>query len=115
MQPVPVQRSRIRRWFGWGVDEGEWEERREARWVVKASVSGLCVCRVMSQVSQYAEARSDGRRGQTLVSKPPSYTISPTPQMVAFRVCTATASLWLARYTYGRDVAAMMFVSGPSM
>lgn len=45
MQPVPVQRSRIRRGVGWGVDEGEGQERRRvARWVVMVSVSGLwCV------------------------------------------------------------------------
>ena len=37
MQPVPVQRSRMRRGRG-----GEEEERRRvARWVVRVSVSGL--------------------------------------------------------------------------
>lgn len=38
MQPVPVQRSRIRR--RGGGREGE-ARRREARWVVRISVSGL--------------------------------------------------------------------------
>ena len=45
MQPVPVQRSRIRR-GGVGVMEesGLWLERRRcARWVVSDSVSGLLV------------------------------------------------------------------------
>lgn len=40
MQPVPVQRSRMRR-----VGGGEERRRREARWVVRVSVSGLG-CRV---------------------------------------------------------------------
>ena len=39
MQPVPVQRSRIRR----GAEGRKWEDwrRREARCVVRVSVSGL--------------------------------------------------------------------------
>ena len=42
MQPVPVQRSRTRRVQLGGVGEEE-ERRREARWVVNDSVSGLWV------------------------------------------------------------------------
>ena len=43
MQPVPVQRSRMRRVRG-GVEGAE--RRKEARWVVMFSVSGLvCKCR----------------------------------------------------------------------
>lgn len=40
MQPVPVQRSRMRRALGGGC-EGSEERRREAKWVVMFSVSGL--------------------------------------------------------------------------
>ena len=43
MQPVPVQRSRMRR----GVARGVEERTRVARWVVMVSVSGLW-CRVVS-------------------------------------------------------------------
>ena len=44
MQPVPVQRSRMRRALGGGCEGSEERRRRrrrEARWVVMFSVSGL--------------------------------------------------------------------------
>lgn len=51
----------------------------------------------------------------TSVSEPPFYIISPAPQMVVIRGCTAMASLLLARGTFDGGVAAMMFVSGLRM
>ena len=45
MQPVPVQRSRMRRVLdGGGVLEEDERRRRLARWVVRDWVSGLWVC-----------------------------------------------------------------------
>lgn len=41
MQPVPVQRSRMRRALGGECEESEERRRREARWAVMFSVSGL--------------------------------------------------------------------------
>ena len=48
----------------------------------------------------------------TSVSGPPSYTISPTPRTVAFRVCIVMAFLLLARGIAGAGAAAMLFVLG---
>lgn len=52
MQPVPVQRSRMRRVLG-ALEEGARRRRREARWVVMFSVS---VLRRVGTVSQSVSA-----------------------------------------------------------
>ena len=107
MQPVPVQRSRMRRALG--RSEGEEERRREARWVVMFSVSGLHRKSLSQSLApEYMIAVLDRL---TSVSKPPSYTISPTAQMAASRGYTAMASLSRARGTSGAGAAAMMCVS----
>lgn len=118
MQPVPVQRSRMR--SALRGREGTARRRREARCAVIFSVSGLCNCRISPPSLLYPvppplcrrrEQSINMYRRPTSVSESPFYIISPTPQMAAIRGCIAVASRVRARGTSGAGGAAMWFGS----